>query len=172
MKSKFYDISFPCFGLTKAPYESLYRGKSIYIKLFEQDQELIVVDDTSINYNSYIKRLEVLKSIKDNVIYYDFTCSNLSALLLSRCKWVYDSRLKVHSLNSKYSFYPLQYKKIIKARKDVFWLDKISYPFHLPPFLVDDENIKNLYVGIVLVDFCWHIYEFTAFPKNQDRIRL
>jgi hypothetical protein len=172
MKSKFYDITFPCFGLTKAPYDTIYRGNKLFIKLFEFDQELVLIDDTSIDNKNYIQRLELLKSAGQDIVYYDFTCSSLSALLLSKSRWIYDSALKVHKLNSDYRLYKLQYKKIEKYRKNAIWVKGISYPFDIPEFLVDDKNIKNLYVGIVQVDFCWHIYEFTAFPKNQDRIRL
>lgn len=172
MKSKFYDITFPCFGLTKAPYDTLYRKNKLLIKLFEFDQQLVLVDDISIKNKNYIQRLELLKNTDQDTIYYDFTCKNLSALLLSKCRWVYDSAEKVHQLNSSYSFFPIRYQKIVKSRKNVFWLDKISYPFELPDFLIDENNLKNLWVGITLVDFCWHIYEFTAFPKNLNRIRL
>lgn len=172
MRSKFYGIKFPIFTTKKVPEEEFYRQNKLFILPKKGDtNKLILVDDTTIN-ASYPRRLEILRLGQYKVIEYDYTCSNLSALLLSRTRWGYDSANRAHYLDSAYKEFRLSYRKVIKIRKNAFWVEGISYPFELPEFLIDLQDLKNLWVGMVYVDFCWHIYDFSPFYKRKDRIKL
>jgi hypothetical protein len=68
--------------------------------------------------------------------------------------------------------YPLSYRKIAKVSKNAIWLHNISYPFIIPSFLVDMDNIPNLWVGVVYIDHSWHLYNFSSFYIKKDRINL
>lgn len=172
MRSKFYTIQFPIFTLKQAPESELYRKHRLFISPRKGDpNNLTLVDDLSID-AIYPRRLEQLRTTNYKVVEYDYTCTNLSALLLSKSRWGYDSACKTHYLNTSYKEYRMSYKKVIKVVKNAFWVDGISYPFELPDFLIEITDLKNLWVGMVYVDFCWHIYDFSPFYKKQDRIRL
>ena len=133
---------------------------------------LKLVDDLSIPENLYTKRLDILRTQKDFLIEYDYTCTTLSSLLISNSKWGYDANNKVHYLNKKNCYYPLSYRKVTKVSKNAVWLENISYPFSIPSFLVDIENIYNLWVGVVYIDYAWHLYNFSSFYIKKDRIKL
>lgn len=172
MRSKFYTIQFPIFTKKKAPESELYKKDKLFVLPPKGDPNaLILVDDLSIK-DIYPRRLEILRNTDYKVIEYDYTCKDLSALLLSKSKWGYDSANKTHYLNQSYKEYRMSYKKVIKVVKNAFWVEGISYPFELPEFLIDIPDLKNLWVGMVYVDFCWHIYDFSPFYKQKDRIKL
>lgn len=172
MRSKFYTIQFPIFTLKQPPESELYRKDKLFIlPRGSNSNNLTLVDDTSIN-SIYPHRLEILRNTSYKVIEYDYTCMNLSALLLSKSKWGYDSAYKTHYFNHSYKEYRMSYKKVIKVVKNAFWVEGISHPFELPEFLVEISDLKNLWVGMVYLDFCWHIYDFSPFYKEKDRIRL
>lgn len=172
MRSKFYTIQFPIFAIKNAPESELYKKDRLFIS-FQGDSpnSLTLVDDLSIS-EIYPRRLEKLRTTNYKVVEYDYTCFNLSALLLSKCRWGYDSANKTHYLNTSYKEYKMSYRKVVKVAKNAFWVDGISYPFELPEFLMDISDLKNLWVGMVYVDFCWHIYDFSPFYNHKDRIRL
>jgi hypothetical protein len=172
MRSKFYGIQFPIFTTKKTPQSEFYKQNKIFVVPSSgKEDNLILVDDLSIN-ATYPRRLEIMRLGPYKVIDYDFTCTNLSALLLSRSRWGYDSANKIHYFDSAYKEFRLSYRKVIKIRKNAFWLEGISHPFELPEFLIDFQDLKNLWVGVVYVDFCWHIYDFSPFYKRKDRIKL
>lgn len=172
MRSKFYGIRFPIFTLAKAPIRQEIRGSKLFIQPRSWSEDsLMLVDDVSLEM-PYNKRLEALRTTSYNVIQYDYTCTTLSALLLSKSRWGYDSSNKTHFLDESYREYRMSYRKVTKISKTAFWVDRISYPFELPANLVDLKDLKNLWVGMVYVDFCWHIYDFSPFYKRKDRIKL
>lgn len=150
-----------------------YRGTKLFIQERDKDyNNLKLVDDVSLPENLYTKRVEILKTQKDYVVEYDYTCTTLSSLLLSKSNWGYDSNKKVHYLNKRMIHYPLSYRKIAKVSKNAIWLHNISYPFIIPSFLVDMDNIPNLWVGVVYIDHSWHLYNFSSFYIKKDRINL
>lgn len=172
MRSKFYGIKFPIFTTKRIPDNEYFKQGMLFILPQKGNiDKLLLVDDSSLEY-IYPKRLELLRTTSYDVIQYDYTCTSLSALLLSKSKWGYDSTGRTHYFDKNIREYKLSYRKINKVRKNSFWTDAISHPFDLPDFLIDITDLKNLWVGLVYVDFCWHIYEFSPFYKNKDRIRL
>lgn len=174
MRSKFYNIQYPIFTLKDPPIQEIFRDNKLFIKKKSgRENDLLIVDNWSnTEEENYLKRLEYLKANTDYAITFDYTCTNLSALLLSKSMWGYDSNFKTHYFDNYYKEYKMSYRKIIKIRETAFWVDNISYPFEVPKFLLNTENLKNLWAGLVYVDFCWHIYEFSAFYSKKDRIRL
>lgn len=174
MRSKFYNIKYPIFTLKNSPVDEIFRDKKLFIKKdFISSDNLLLVDSwDNMPDSNYLKRLEYLNSINNYTIKYDYTCTNLSALLLSKSKWGYDSNLNTHYFDNYYKYYKMSYRKIIKVKETAFWVENISHPFELPKFLLNIENLKNLWAGLVYIDFCWHIYEFSAFYNKKDRIRL
>tara|TARA_Y100000389_G_scaffold65682_1_gene61797 strand:+ start:2615 stop:3139 length:525 start_codon:yes stop_codon:yes gene_type:complete len=174
MRSKFYNIKYPIFTLKDSPVDEIFRDKKLFIKKdFISSDSLLLVDSwDNMSDNNYLKRLEYLNSVNNYTIKYDYTCTNLSALLLSKSKWGYDSNLNTHYFDNYYKHYKMSYRKIIKVKETAFWVEDISHPFELPKFLLNIENLKNLWAGLVYIDFCWHIYEFSAFYNKKDRIRL
>lgn len=172
MRSKFYNIQFPIFTTRSIPEQELFKKDKLFVMPKGGNaNKLVLVDDLSID-DIYPKRLEKLRTTEYSVIKFDYTCKDLSSLLLSKSKWGYDSAHKTHYLNTAYRDYRMSYRKVISTRKTAFWLQGISYPFELPEFLLDIKDLKNLWVGVVYVDFCWHIYDFSPFYKSKDRIRL
>jgi len=172
MRSKFYGIQFPVFTTKKTHEGEIYKNNKLFILPNKgAEDKLVLVDDLSIKL-PYPRRLELMRIGSYSVIEYDFTCTNLSALLLSRSRWGYDSANKIHYFDRGYKEFRLSYRKVIKIHKNAFWLEGISYPFELPEFLFDFQDLKNLWVGVVYVDFCWHIYDFSPFYKRKDRIKL
>lgn len=150
-----------------------YRGSKLFIQEKEKDyNNLKLIDDSSLEEKLYTKRIDILRKETNYVIEYDYTCTNLSSLLLSKSKWGYDSNKKVHYLNSKTSPYPLSYRKVTRTSKNAIWIENISYPFIIPSFLIDMENIPNLWVGVVYIDYSWHLYNFSSFYIKKDRINL
>lgn len=172
MRSKFYGIQFPIFTTKKTPQSEFYKQNKLFILPQKgNENKLVLVDDLTLDV-PYPRRLELMRLGAYSVIEYDFTCTNLSALLLSRSRWGYDSANKIHYFDRAYKEFRLSYRKVTKIRKNAFWLEGISYPFELPEFLLDIQDLKNLWVGVVYVDFCWHIYDFSPFYKRKDRIKL
>jgi hypothetical protein len=150
-----------------------YRGTKLFIQEKEKDyNNLKLVDDSSLEEKLYTKRVDILRKEKNYVVEYDYTCTNLSSLLLSKSNWGYDSNKKVHYLSTKATSFPLSYRKVTKVSKNAIWLENISYPFVIPSFLIDTENIPNLWVGVVYIDYSWHLYNFSSFYIKKDRIKL
>lgn len=173
MPSKYSGIKFPIFATKQVPLEEVYRDNRFFILPFGgNENKLVLVDDLNIKEPSYIKRLNTMRSTNYDVITYDFTCLNLSSLLLSKARWGYDADRKTHRFETHQEYFPFSYRKVIKISKNAIWLERISYPFELPSHLIDFENIKNIWVGVVYLDFCWHIYEFSAVYNSKDKIRL
>ena len=173
MKSKYSEIRFPIFTKKEVPLEEVYRGKRLFILPFGgNENKLLLVDDLNIKETSYIKRLSLLKHSEFDIITYDFTCLNLSSLLLSKSRWGYDSSKKTHRFETHQDLFPISYRKVTKISKNAFWVNDISYPFELPYHLIDPENLKNIWIGLVYIDNCWHVYEFSTYFNTRNKIRL
>ena len=80
MRSKFYGIKFPIFTTRSVPEETFFRQDKMFI-LPEKGSvnNLVLVDDLSLDEPSYVKRLELIRLGKYTTIQYDYTCTSLSA---------------------------------------------------------------------------------------------
>ena len=158
--SKFNNISYPFFGLTKKPYETIYSLDKIYIRKYK-DSHLETVDDKNIS-GDYFYRLLTL----DNRLKFDYTCKNLQDVIISNIKWGLDCKAVPHDLSSQESV-PADKRKVTRIKGNLIWLKNISYPF----ILSTNESIKvvdELYASIVRVDNEWYIREFT-YEKELKR---
>ena len=81
MRSKFSNIQFPIYCLSKKPYDYYFKRDKVWIKLFKNDIEDVLIDDLSVPINNYVFRLEHLKKIRDDVVYYDYKLEYLNHLL-------------------------------------------------------------------------------------------
>ena len=158
--NKFNNISYPFFGLTKKPYETIYSLDKIYIRKYK-DSHLETVDDKNIS-GDYFYRLLTL----DNRLKFDYTCKNLQDVIISNIKWGLDCKAVPHDLSSQESV-PADKRKVTRIKGNLIWLKNISYPF----ILSTNESIKvvdELYASIVRVDNEWYIREFT-YEKELKR---
>jgi hypothetical protein len=158
--SKFNNISYPFFGLTKKPYETIYSLDKIYIRKYK-DSHLETVDDKNIS-GDYFYRLLTL----DNRLKFDYTCKNLQDVIISNIKWGLDCKAVPHDLSSQESV-PADKRKVTRIKGNLIWLKNISYPF----ILSTNESIKvvdELYASIVSVENEWYIREFT-YEKELKR---
>jgi|TARA_R110000868_G_scaffold174639_1_gene411420 hypothetical protein len=158
--NKFNNISYPFFGLTKKPYETIYSLDKIYIRKYK-DSHLETVDDKNIS-GDYFYRLLTL----DNRLKFDYTCKNLQDVIISNIKWGLDCKAVPHDLSSQESV-PADKRKVTRIKGNLIWLKNISYPF----ILSTNESIKvvdELYASIVRVENEWYIREFT-YEKELKR---
>ena len=158
--NKFNNISYPFFGLTKKPYETVYSLDKIYIRKYK-DSHLETVDDKNIS-GDYFYRLLTL----DNRLKFDYTCKNLQDVIISNIKWGLDCKAVPHDLSSQESV-PADKRKVTRIKGNLIWLKNISYPF----ILSTNESIKvvdELYASIVRVENEWYIREFT-YEKELKR---
>jgi hypothetical protein len=160
LMNKFNNISYPFFGLTKKPYETIYSLDKIYIRKYK-DSHLETVDDKNIS-GDYFYRLLTL----DNRLKFDYTCKNLQDVIISNIKWGLDCKAVPHDLSSQESV-PADKRKVTRIKGNLIWLKNISYPF----ILSTNESIKvvdELYASIVRVENEWYIREFT-YEKELKR---
>jgi hypothetical protein len=158
--NKFNNISYPFFGLTKKPYETIYSLDKIYIRKYK-DSHLETVDDKNIS-GDYFYRLLTL----DNRLKFDYTCKSLQDVIISNIKWGLDCKAVPHDLSSQESV-PADKRKVTRIKGNLIWLKNISYPF----ILSTNESIKvvdELYASIVRVENEWYIREFT-YEKELKR---
>jgi hypothetical protein len=158
--SKFNNISYPLFGLTKKPYEIIYSLDKIYIRRCTHSH-LETVDDKSIS-GDYFSRLLTL----DNRLIFDYTCRNLQGIIISNIKWGIDCKAIPHDLSIQESV-SADKRKVTRVKGNLIWLKNISYPF----ILSTNESIKvvdELYASIVRVENEWYIREFT-YEKELKR---
>ena len=158
--SKFNNISYPFFGLTKKPYETIYSLDKIYIRRYI-NSHLETVDDKNIS-GDYFSRLLTL----DNRLRFDYTCKNLQDIIISNIKWGVDCKAIPHDLSTQESV-SADKRKVTRVKNNLIWLKNISYPFTLST----NESIKvvdDLYASIVKVKHEWYIREFT-YEKELKR---
>lgn len=171
MSSKFYNIEFPFFGLKEKPFDIQYTFAGIKIQKTEIDN-YIDVDIVSLTGKNYIDRLTILKA-KDyeNTTNFDITARDMEELIHSNCRWGVDSNCNIFDLSNKEQ-YTITYKPVEKVIDNYFWIKGISYPFKIKKILADSKKIKNLWVGIMLIDFIYVIYGYEYFPQEPKRIRI
>ena len=158
--SKFNNINYPIFGLSKKPHEIVYTIDKIYLKKVK-NSHLETIDDKSIS-GDYFSRLLAL----DNRLKFDYTCRNLQDIIISNIKWGIDCKAVPHDLSYQESVLADK-RKVIRIKGNLIWLKNISYPFKLKT----NESINvldELYASIVRVENEWYIREFT-YEKELKR---
>ncbi len=146
-------IIYPIFCLRKIPYKVSYSPSQIKIKRHE-NSHFETVDDHSYGGDYFMRLLQMEHRIK-----FDYTCSNLQDLILSNCRWGIDSKAKVHDLPS-FNKIKVVKRKIIRARKNYIWLQRISYPFTIKTNEDLKGSVEGNTVDIIKVGSKWYIKRF------------
>lgn len=164
LKSKFYGITFPFFGLKDKAENISVSLNSIEI---ERRGKSIVIDRFTSN-STFIDRY--LTSTGKPVFAY--TCLDLTALLnTQRCNSGIDSLGKIFDLSYKQKFKCLTLN-ITKYTNKYIWLQSISYPFRIPAGMFDEDLLKTQKVQVVNIDGVWTVYKFTYFYFPEQEIKL
>ncbi len=166
LKSKFYGIKFPAFGLLEPPFN--YRvntetievqkkefGKYFFVDRFDQDKNIL---------QRYLQ-------VKEEDYSFDVTCLNMSQLITKEVKWIIDANFKIYNLSKKQEF-KARNVKIRKIRRNVFWVHTVSYPFKIRRGMIDLKELLDQWVTIVYIDNMWHLYKFTPFKSDIESIKL
>lgn len=166
VRSKFYNITFPAFGLLQTPFDYKITLDTIEIqkKEFGGWNSIDRFDRNKTLLERYI-------SVKEEGQIFDVTCLNLSQLVSRPVKWVIDARAKIHNLARKQEF-KARNVKVVKIVKNAIWLHSVSYPFILPNNIVDPKEILNQHATIVYIDSVWVLYRFTSFPEQVEMLKL
>lgn len=171
IKSKFYNIKFPFFGFIKKPFQIKYKGNGLEIQL-EDEGSWFKLDTRDLSKANYLSRLLDLRvNSSYDTILFDVTARNLEELIHAKCSWGLDRTGTEFDLSKKAN-YTLEYRKVRRVKENYIWLEEISYPFQVGDIFKDEHNLKNLYVGIIHVDFSYVIYDFNYFHKDNKTLRL
>lgn len=165
-RSKFYGIKFPFFGLKYKPYDYSIRLDTISIKKTEAD-DWHLIDKFKEN-ASLVHRYV---AAKDEFFVFDYTCINITQLLVRNIEWGIDSSAKIFDLRQKQNF-KARNVPITKVRNNLIWVDTVSYPFKLNKNIVDQQELLQQYITIVYVDNCWHLYKFSPFKEDVSEMKL
>lgn len=162
--SKFTGITFPLFAKAHMPVSTVYGFDTIHIT--EPDASIYIVDDKSINYQTYFSRLvHLTANVSKNTIKFDYTIRNMQELIRSPVDWGIDNAGKIFKFNKK-ELFNCKTVKIKKIKKNLIWAKTISYPFEITDNLTEGLN-KFLFVTLVNVDKVWYLYEFSY--KNSKK---
>ena len=165
-RSKFYGITFPFIGLKSAPYDYYVRTDSIGIKL-SVNKEWVIID----RYVDSVSMISRYIQTKPDRFLVNATCLNLSALTTKKLEWGIDSKAKIYNLSAKQTF-KAKSTPIIKVKDDIFWVDEISYPFHLRKSLIDKKLLLEQYATLIYIDEEWVLHRFTSFKESIKEITL
>ncbi len=166
--SKFSGIVFPFFGLKDCPVKVMYHPH--YIEIINSVGQLLMLDDKTIPYPTYLGRLLILEAQTEHRVVFDITAYGMENLITSKVKWGVDSRPKIFDLSMKEKF-PLKCGKIDKIKNNLVWMKGISYPFRLREDLIEGLN-KFLFVELVNIDSTWYLYNFTYEYNKKETITL
>jgi hypothetical protein len=166
LRSKFYGITFPAFGLLEVPFD--WRVKVDTIEVQKQEfTKWHYIDKFDKNKTTLQRYLDV----KDENYSFDVTCLNMTHLITKKIKWIIDANSKIYNLSNKQKF-KARNVKIRKVRQDVIWVDTVSYPFKIKKGMIDSKELLNQYVTIVYIDNVWFLYRFTSFSEPIESILL
>ena len=170
MKNSYGSIQFPLFGLKKKPFSIQYTRNGITIQVTDMDDP-VPLDVKDFERGGYLDRLVELRKYTPEPLLFDFTARSVEELLHTRCKWGVDSKGNIFDLSKKQKV-KVKYKKIRQVVEDVLWIQGISYPFKIPKYLADVENLKNIWVGIVPLEFYYVIYDYDYYPQYDKEVLL
>lgn len=161
---KLRNISFPFFGLKKAPDTIEYTLDKIYT-YSGPNAHKATLDDKNLS-GDYFARLLQMK----NRVRFDFTCKNIQDIVYSKVNWGVDSAGIIHDLSVPQAV-EWQIKRVKRSSNNLVWLDKISYPFEINT--LEDLNLdtKDMNAVVVLINNEWYIKEFTS-EKTIDKKRI
>lgn len=154
--SKYSNISYPIFALSKKPYEVKFTLNKILIRK-DKYSHLETVDDKSLPGDYFARLLQL-----DTRVVFDYTCKSIQELLLCRAKWGVDVNAIPHDLYRNES-HKATIRKVERVRGNLIWLRNISYPFIIPT----SEKVilqDSLYAIITNINNEWVIREFTYEP--------
>jgi len=161
MKSKFSNISYPIFGLSKKPKLN-YEGTKLYLT---KNKVWYLLNDTSINCN-YIDKLLLLK----NRVKFDYTCRSLNELILSKVVWGVDNKCNIYDLSVRQKF-KFCCRKIIDQKDKYIIVKDISYPFIIPEQF-NQANMIGMYAHLAYIEYCWYIITISHFFNDNGKITL
>jgi hypothetical protein len=164
MKSKFYGISYPIFGLKELPENCIVSGSSIHI---QKRKNWYCVDKVKPGEDLLSRYI----AVKSPDFSFDATCLNISHLISRKIKWGIDSKFIVYDLSKRQKFLARNVK-IVKYSEDVIWVDTVSYPFKIKKFLIDPSELLNQYTTIVYIDNIWVLHKFTSFKEPVESVML
>ena len=152
-------IKYPFFGLFKKPYNISFTLDKIFINR-NKDSHKETVDDKSLQGDYFARLLQLDKRIE-----FDCTCKDLQQLVFQRPVWGMDASANPVDLSDRDYHLSIK-KKIIKTKDNLIWVDKISYPFHLPTQEELSLDLDSIYVVMVSIKNEWYIKQFTMDDKD------
>lgn len=170
MKSKFYGIQFPFYGLLKKPSEIKFDGDRILVRKTPKGAAL-VLDDRSFIDSDYLTRVfKIEDKYEDKRCVFDYTCRKMEELIRSEVKWGIDNQAGLYDLSKKETF---KYKvtKVERSKDNLFWVKGVSYPFTIPEHLLG-VDMGSISVGLVFIDYVWYLYKFDTLVKYANEIKL
>jgi hypothetical protein len=170
MKNSYTNIAFPFFGLKKKPFSIQYTRNGMTMIVKDGDDP-IPLDVKDFEKEGYLDRLVELRKYTEEPMLFDFTARSVEELIHTKCNWGIDSKGNVFDLFKKKKV-KVKYKRVRQVAEDVLWVQGISYPFKIPKYLADVENLKNIWVGIVRLEFYYVIYDYDYFPQHNKETLL
>lgn len=161
MKSKFSNINYPLFGLSKKP-KLKYENTKVYVS---KNTSWYLLNDTSINCN-YINKLLIM----ENRLKFDYTCRNINELILSKVTWGVDNNCNIYDLTKKEKF-KFACRQIVSQTDNYITIDKITYPLKIPNYF-SEVDVSGMYAYLVYVDFTWYIINISHFFNEDEQITL
>lgn len=165
--SKFNQIRFPFFALRRPPTEIIYGKDEIYIRQ-GRSRSFILLDTVTADTLDlpYLER--VLHA--PNRLEFEYTCRNLTELIMSKSKWGVDSIGRIFNLTRRQRF-PARCLPVIKQKDNLIWLKHISYPFHIDKSIdlniIDWNTIKAV---VALIDEEWTLLHFDYYSPITEVI--
>ena len=154
-------IKFPFFGLYKKPENISFTLDKIFInKTLSSHKE--TVDDKSLTGDYFARLLQL-----DRRINFDCTCKDLQQLVFQRPTWGMDADAKPFDLSER-SCYTSIKRKVVKTVDNLIWINKISYPFHVPTQEELSFDIESLYAVMISINDEWYIKQFTIDNKDVN----
>lgn len=92
-------------------------------------------------------------------VYFDITCNNLQDIVYNRPHWGIDVKGQPHDF-SKPAYVPVEKRKVVKVKDNIFWVKNISYPFDVKL----SENIRlsdDIYATVIFVNGEWYLRELS-----------
>lgn len=161
---KLTNISFPFFGLKKAPDTIEYSIDKIFIYSGPTSHKA-TLDDKNLSGDYFARLLQM-----NNRVHFDFTCKNIQDIVYSKVNWGVDSAGIIHDLRVPQSV-DWEIKQVKRVKQNLVWLDKISYPFEINTLEQLDLDTRDMYALVVLINNEWYIKEFTN-EKNINKKRI
>ena len=154
-------IKFPFFGLYKKPEKISFTLDKIFInRTLSSHKE--TVDDKSLTGDYFARLLQL-----DRRINFDCTCKDLQQLVFQRPTWGMDADAKPFDLSER-SYHTSIKRKVVKTVDNLIWINKISYPFHVPTQEELSFDIESLYAVMISINDEWYIKQFTIDNKDVN----